>query len=141
MRLPELMLALMLLTWSIYILSYFVTKTNVAIRKRSQESAQDNQIVKSVEENALGFIVIGDYGTGLPSQFKVADALSGFVDDINPKISFVISTGDQIYDHGYVIVEINIICFVMINLIYDCVIRLISPDDPSLYSKFENVRN
>ena len=48
----------------------------------------------------LGFVVMGDYGTGLDGQKRVANQLGRFLSDIQPRPSFVLSTGDQIYDHG-----------------------------------------
>ncbi|DAZ98099.1 TPA: hypothetical protein N0F65_005261 [Lagenidium giganteum] len=62
------------------------------------------------------FIVMGDYGTGSPDQVKVADTLKKFVGTLQPKPAFVVSTGDQVYDHG-----------------------LTSPEDPVLKTRFEKM--
>ena len=53
--------------------------------------------------NGLGFIVIGDYGTGLDGQWTVSRQMSQFARLVRPQPSFIISTGDQIYDHGWVV--------------------------------------
>ena len=45
---------------------------------------------------------MGDYGTGTDDQKKVAYQLSEFLSRIEPPPSFVVSTGDQIYEAGYV---------------------------------------
>lgn len=62
------------------------------------------------------FLVIGDYGTGNRDQVKVAETMKRFARTLNPKPAFVLSTGDQIYDHG-----------------------IQSPNDPALKARFENM--
>jgi hypothetical protein len=61
---------------------------------------KNNPVHTNKEETNL--IVIGDYGTGTESQVQVAETLKNFVSNLSPKASFILSTGDQIYDHGYV---------------------------------------
>lgn len=70
-------------------------------------SAPNNNNIKA--KSTLGspfpdetnFIVIGDYGTGSADQVQTADALKNFASSLDPRPAFVISTGDQIYEHGY----------------------------------------
>lgn len=50
---------------------------------------------------ATNFLVIGDYGTGDDSQRQVALTLESFASALDPPPAFVLSTGDQVYDHGY----------------------------------------
>jgi hypothetical protein len=49
---------------------------------------------------STNFLVIGDYGTGDDSQRQVAKTLEGFASALDPPPAFVLSTGDQVYDHG-----------------------------------------
>uniref|UniRef100_K3X283 Calcineurin-like phosphoesterase domain-containing protein n=1 Tax=Globisporangium ultimum (strain ATCC 200006 / CBS 805.95 / DAOM BR144) TaxID=431595 RepID=K3X283_GLOUD len=55
-------------------------------------------------ENAFpeetNFIVIGDFGTGSADQVKTSETLKHFAAALDPKPAFVLSTGDQIYEHG-----------------------------------------
>ena len=51
---------------------------------------------------ATNFIVVGDFGTGDANQRKVALALENYMSTMDPPPAFVLSTGDQIYDHGSV---------------------------------------
>ncbi|GLD92755.1 hypothetical protein PINS_up001334 [Pythium insidiosum] len=48
------------------------------------------------------FLVIGDYGTGDESQIKVAQAFKKHAASLDPRPAFVISAGDQVYEHGSV---------------------------------------
>ncbi|RHY32801.1 hypothetical protein DYB32_002221 [Aphanomyces invadans] len=125
MRLSECMLVLALCGWCVYILSYFITSTSMditrALEKKSKSKALAAQLhdppkLGSHVQATLGFVVMGDYGTGTKLQAQVATSLGDFVDATQPRASFVLSTGDQIYDHG-----------------------LLSADDPAVISKFEKV--
>lgn len=57
-------------------------------------------------ENAFpdetNFLVIGDYGTGSADQVQTAETLKRFASTLEPRPAFVLSTGDQIYEHGCV---------------------------------------
>ncbi|KAJ0392889.1 hypothetical protein ATCC90586_001235 [Pythium insidiosum] len=46
------------------------------------------------------FLVIGDYGTGDDSQIKVAQTFKKHAGSLDPRPAFVISAGDQVYEHG-----------------------------------------
>lgn len=50
---------------------------------------------------ATNFLVMGDYGTGDDPQEQVARALERLAAALDPPPAFVLSTGDQIYEHGW----------------------------------------
>ncbi|KAF0689566.1 Aste57867_18985 [Aphanomyces stellatus] len=123
MKLSEFMCVFVLCGWCVYILSYFITSTNVDILRAADKKSKvlagqlkDVPKLGGAHLPSLGFVVIGDFGTGSSLQAQVATSLGDFVQNAEPPASFVISTGDQIYDHG-----------------------LLSADDPLLISKFEKV--
>lgn len=95
--------------WLLYL--YFQVSLNVKVKTMWN--------MRSITSSSgVGFIVMGDYGTGLPAQWQVGKQLEAFVSapGLTPRPSFVISTGDQIYDHG-----------------------LVDGNDAQLKSKFEDV--
>ncbi|CAK4118895.1 unnamed protein product [Aphanomyces euteiches] len=122
MRLSEWMCVVVLCGWCVYILSYFITSTNVDILRAADKKSKSKVLAAQLKDlpklgthhASLGFIVMGDFGTGSKLQAQVATSLGDFVQATKPSASFVISTGDQIYDHG-----------------------LLSADDPAIISKFE----
>lgn len=75
-----------------------VTKT---ASMQSNSNVRATSTLDSTFPDEANFIVIGDYGTGSPDQVQTADALKNFVSTLDPRPAFVISTGDQIYEHGY----------------------------------------
>ena len=83
------------------------SNTNVSSTLQGNTNAADTRHPISTEstENAspdeIDFVVFGDYGTGTDSQIQVAHTMRKFVSTLDAKISFVLSTGDQIYEHGY----------------------------------------
>lgn len=50
--------------------------------------------------DSTNFLVIGDYGTGDTNQRQVAKGFASFAAALDPPPAFVVSTGDQIYEHG-----------------------------------------
>lgn len=59
--------------------------------------------IESAFPEETNFLVIGDYGTGSADQVMTAEALKRFAASLEPRPAFVLSTGDQIYEHGCVI--------------------------------------
>ncbi|OQS00951.1 tartrate-resistant acid phosphatase type 5 [Achlya hypogyna] len=122
MRLSQWMCVGVLVAWCVYILSYFITSTSVDIQRAAELKLRSKSLASRLKQfnqppaAPLGFIVIGDFGTGSELQAQVAASLGNFVNHTLPQASFVVSTGDQIYDHG-----------------------MLSADDPIVYNKFENV--
>ncbi|OQR89913.1 tartrate-resistant acid phosphatase type 5 [Thraustotheca clavata] len=121
MRLSQWMTVGVLVTWCIYILSYFMTSTNVDIQRAAElklraKSVRLKKLPPVGDPAPLGFIVMGDFGIGSSVQTQVASSLADFVDNSTPRASFVVSTGDQIYDHG-----------------------MLSADDSIVIAKFENI--
>jgi hypothetical protein len=92
--------------WMIFVLFFWQTGVAPATAGKQTASAVKNF---NAQPSILGgfpemtnFIAFGDFGTGDESQRKVADALENFTATMDPPPSFVLSTGDQIYDHGRV---------------------------------------
>ncbi|CAI5701891.1 unnamed protein product [Peronospora effusa] len=88
--------------WTIFALFFwhmYVTpaKQGTAIKSRNYNKTPSILDGFPVETN---FIVFGDFGTGDENQRKVAMALENYVSTMDPPPAFVLSTGDQIYDHG-----------------------------------------
>lgn len=52
----------------------------------------------AIASTSVGFLVIGDMGTGTPEQFEVAKAMKEVC--AQRGCAFVISTGDNIYEYG-----------------------------------------
>ncbi|KDO28014.1 hypothetical protein SPRG_20177 [Saprolegnia parasitica CBS 223.65] len=122
MKLTQWMCVGLLVAWCVYILSYFITSTSVDIQRAADLKLRSKALASRLKQfnqpplAPLGFIVVGDFGTGSATQALVAASMSDFVNHTQPHAAFVLSTGDQIYDHG-----------------------MLSADDPIIYSKFENV--
>lgn len=102
--------------WIVFVLFYWTASSgaadsNVNVSSSAHEKTggvkTNKPIVKKSPvafENAFpeetNFLVLGDYGTGDASQTQVAHTLKQFAESLDPKPAFVLSTGDQIYDHG-----------------------------------------
>lgn len=84
-----------------------VTKNGVAAAQ-SNNNIKAKSTMGSPFPDETNFIVIGDYGTGSADQVQTADALKNFASTLNPRPAFVISTGDQIYEHGYELIPGNL---------------------------------
>ena len=54
----------------------------------------------SSRKDSIGFYVIGDFGHGGKDQLNVASLMETVATTVPQKPEFVISTGDQIYEHG-----------------------------------------
>lgn len=101
--------------WIVFVLFYWTASSDAIDNSRSPNgkagsglAAKTNKpVVKKSPvafENAFpeetNFVVLGDYGTGDDNQKQVAHTLKAFAESLDPKPAFVLSTGDQIYDHG-----------------------------------------
>lgn len=91
-----------------------VTKNGVTTAPSNNIKAKTT--MDSPFPDETNFIVIGDYGTGSADQVQTADALKNFASTLNPRPAFVISTGDQIYEHGYELIPGNL--FITLYTLY-----------------------
>ncbi|POM61744.1 Tartrate-resistant acid phosphatase type 5 [Phytophthora palmivora] len=87
--------------WMIFVL--FFWHTGVAPVKQTATKTRGFNTQPSILDGfpeSTNFIAFGDFGTGDENQRKVALALENFTATMDPAPAFVLSTGDQIYDHG-----------------------------------------
>ncbi|TMW66246.1 hypothetical protein Poli38472_004011 [Pythium oligandrum] len=111
--------------WFVFVIVYWNISSDEPASAGRADVALDipsrtNAVASGTFENAFpeetNFMVIGDYGTGSEDQVRVAQTLKMFAAAMEPKPSFVLSTGDQIYEHG-----------------------IASADDPMLKPRFEKM--
>ncbi|GMF20387.1 unnamed protein product [Phytophthora fragariaefolia] len=89
--------------WVIFAL--FFWHTGAAAGRQTAHKTRDFNAQPSILNGfpeATNFIAFGDFGTGDENQRKVALALENYTTTMDPPPAFVLSTGDQIYDHGLV---------------------------------------
>ncbi|KAF4140740.1 Calcineurin-like phosphoesterase [Phytophthora infestans] len=90
--------------WMIFVL--FFWHTGVAPAPVSKQAAAKLKNINAEPSILDGFpeetnfIVFGDFGTGDENQRRVAIALQNFTATMVPSPAFLLSTGDQIYEHG-----------------------------------------
>jgi hypothetical protein len=96
--------------WAVFALVYWVAFSSPSSTALTAGHERKPGVKSNTMENGFPgetrFIVVGDYGTGDQSQVKVAEALKLHVAVLDPPPAFVISTGDQIYEHGWVASEV-----------------------------------
>ncbi|CAH0516464.1 unnamed protein product [Peronospora belbahrii] len=87
--------------WLIFALIYWHTSV-APLKSTGAKVSNYNAHPLSIDPfpQETNFIAFGDFGTGDESQRKVAMALENFTSTMDPPPAFVLSTGDQIYDHG-----------------------------------------
>jgi hypothetical protein len=91
--------------WFVFALYYVSSSsTGSSATMDADADAAMNANTMGTYENAFpeetNFIVIGDFGTGSADQVKTSETLKHFAAALDPKPAFVLSTGDQIYEHG-----------------------------------------
>ncbi|KAF1772813.1 Metallo-dependent phosphatase-like [Phytophthora cactorum] len=90
--------------WIIFVL--FFWHTGVAPAPVAKQTATNTKTINTEPSILDGFpkdtnfIAFGDFGTGDENQRRVALALANFTATMDPPPAFVLSTGDQIYEHG-----------------------------------------
>lgn len=97
--------------WMLFVLVYYSGSHAPTAAGRVSTSGGRAKAADRVVSNAAtyedafpestNFLVIGDYGTGDASQRQVAKTFEGFASTLDPPPAFVLSTGDQVYEHGY----------------------------------------
>ncbi|KAE9046431.1 hypothetical protein PR002_g1659 [Phytophthora rubi] len=91
--------------WMLFVLFFWHTGVApaVSVGKQTATRARNYNVQPSILDGfpeETNFIAFGDFGTGDESQRRVAMALENFTATMDPPPAFVLSTGDQIYDHG-----------------------------------------
>lgn len=139
--------AAVLSVWLVFALFYMApssppssTATTVATDAGAGRLQSTSEIAFPEETN---FLVVGDYGTGSAAQEATADALKRFAAALEPRPAFVLSTGDQIYEHGCVhaVYGGGCCCVPWVTRgVWRCEWRSISSaSDPLLKERFEKV--
>ncbi|TYZ61332.1 hypothetical protein PybrP1_010372 [[Pythium] brassicae (nom. inval.)] len=93
--------------WVVFALFYVShsNSTRPPLRAADAQQAADGdgdrqRTIESAFPEETNFLVIGDYGTGSADQVATAEAMKHFAASLEPRPAFVLSTGDQIYEHG-----------------------------------------
>ncbi|KAF4323343.1 hypothetical protein JM18_000480 [Phytophthora kernoviae] len=95
--------------WLVFVLFYWQSSAtpSAAMKQTAAQNKALNAHPSMMEgfPETTNFIAFGDFGTGDENQRKVALALENYTATMEPPPAFVLSTGDQIYDHGIENVE------------------------------------
>lgn len=86
--------------WLIFVLSFWHAGVAPALVATTTKNIYATPAQMNIYPQETNFIALGDFGTGDENQRKVALALEKFLATMHPPPAFVLSTGDQIYDHG-----------------------------------------
>lgn len=91
--------------WLIFVLSFWHAGVTPALGVTTTKNIDATSAQRNLYPQETNFIALGDFGTGDENQRKVALALENFTATMHPPPAFVLSTGDQIYDRGYVCIR------------------------------------